>query len=63
MTWKELCTLSPGDILAWADDQPWFRAMAECKQDEGWHSEGDVWTHSTTFEVNSTLRRPRTKGR
>ena len=20
--------------------------MAECPQDEGWHSEGDVWTHT-----------------
>ena len=34
------------DILAWADDQPWARAMADCQQDEGWHSEGDVWTHT-----------------
>ena len=46
MTWKELCTSSQSDILAWADDQPWCRAMAECPQDEGWHSEGDVWTHT-----------------
>src|SRR5262249_11410397 len=27
-------------------DQPWGRAMAACRQDEGWHSEGDVWTHT-----------------
>ncbi len=46
MTWKELSRLSPGDILAWAEDQPWSKAMAECSQDEGWHSEGDVWTHT-----------------
>ena len=46
MTWKELCTSSQSDILAWADDQPWCRAMAECPQDEEWHSEGDVWTHT-----------------
>ncbi len=46
MTWTELCTRSHGDILAWARDQPWSLAMAECQQDEGWHSEGDVWTHT-----------------
>ncbi len=46
MTWKELCRLSHGEILTWAEDQPWCRAMAECPQDEGWHSEGDVWTHT-----------------
>ena len=46
MTWKELCSSSRSDILAWAEDQPWCRAMAECQQDEGWHSEGDVWTHT-----------------
>ena len=46
MTWKELCRLSPGGILTWAEDQPWSRAMAQCQQDVGWHSEGDVWTHT-----------------
>jgi predicted kinase len=46
MTWEELSTSTPGDILAWADDQPWCRAMARCRQDEGWHAEGDVWTHT-----------------
>ena len=46
MTWERLCTTSPSDILAWADDQPWSRAMAQCAQDKGWHSEGDVWTHT-----------------
>jgi hypothetical protein len=46
MTWKELCKLSAGDIMAWAEDQPWSRAMAQCQQDVGWHSEGDVWTHT-----------------
>jgi predicted kinase len=46
MTWDEL---SQGDIdmaLAWANDQPWCRAMAVCQQDAEWHSEGDVWTHT-----------------
>jgi predicted kinase len=46
MTWEQLCTSSPSDILAWADDQSWSRAMSECPQDEGWHSEGNVWTHT-----------------
>ncbi len=46
MTWEELSVSSPDDILAWAEDQPWCRAMARCRQDAGWHSEGDVWTHT-----------------
>lgn len=46
MTWQELERSSHSDILAWADGQPWCRAMADCRQDEGWHSEGDVWTHT-----------------
>jgi predicted kinase len=46
MTWNELCTSSLADILAWADDQTWAQAMAQCQQDKGWHSEGDVWTHT-----------------
>ena len=43
---QDLCTLSQSDILTWAEDQPWARAMVECPQDEGWHSEGDVWIHT-----------------
>ncbi len=46
MTWHELSQASPEDLLAWAADQPWCRAMADCRQDAGWHSEGDVWTHT-----------------
>jgi predicted kinase len=46
MTWGDLADSSPGDILAWAEDQAWCREMARCRQDEGWHSEGDVWTHT-----------------
>jgi predicted kinase len=46
MTWKELCTSSHGEVLAWAEDQSWCRAMADCQQDKAWHSEGDVWTHT-----------------
>ena len=33
-------------MLAWAEAQPWARAMAACQQDAGWHAEGDVWTHT-----------------
>jgi HD domain len=46
MTWERLRTSTPGDILTWAEDQPWSRAMSSCPQDDGWHSEGDVWTHT-----------------
>lgn len=34
------------EILAWAEAQPWARAMADCQQDAEWHTEGDVWTHT-----------------
>lgn len=46
MTWDELSRMSPGAVVAWAEEQPWCRAMADCQQDAGWHSEGDVWTHT-----------------
>jgi predicted kinase len=46
MTWNELSQASLEDIMAWASDQPWCRAMADCEQDGGWHGEGDVWTHT-----------------
>jgi predicted kinase len=46
MTWDELNQASLEEIVAWANDQPWCRAMADCKQDVGWHAEGDVWTHT-----------------
>jgi predicted kinase len=46
MNWDRLRESSLDEILAWAGDQPWGRAMAACGQDAGWHSEGDVWTHT-----------------
>jgi predicted kinase len=46
MNWDELSRASLDDIVGWAGDQPWGRAMADCRQDAGWHSEGDVWTHT-----------------
>jgi hypothetical protein len=46
MNWLELQQASLDDIVAWANSQPWCRAMANCGQDAEWHSEGDVWTHT-----------------
>ncbi len=46
MNWQHLSAKSLDDIVAWAETQPWCRAMAECAQDAEWHSEGDVWTHT-----------------
>ena len=46
MNWGELSRSSPEDVLAWAEGQPWARAMADCRQDAGWHAEGNVWTHT-----------------
>lgn len=46
MNWQELKQASLDDIVAWAEPQPWCRAMAQCAQDAEWHSEGDVWTHT-----------------
>src|SRR5262245_60446433 len=45
-SWEELSTADLGEVLAWAESQPWVRAMAECRQDAEWHAEGDVWTHT-----------------
>jgi predicted kinase len=44
--WDEVRLASTGQILAWAESQPWARAMAACQQDADWHAEGDVWTHT-----------------
>ncbi|APZ93363.1 AAA family ATPase [Fuerstiella marisgermanici] len=46
MNWQTLKQIPLDDILAWAESQPWCRAMADCLQDAEWHSEGDVWTHT-----------------
>ncbi|WP_166820489.1 AAA family ATPase [Thalassoroseus pseudoceratinae] len=46
MNWKQLQESSLDDITAWAETQAWCQAMADCVQDAGWHSEGDVWTHT-----------------
>ncbi|HQZ65511.1 MAG TPA: AAA family ATPase [Planctomycetaceae bacterium] len=44
--WEQLKESSLEEITAWAETQPWCRAMADCAQDAEWHSEGDVWTHT-----------------
>ncbi|MCE9553220.1 MAG: AAA family ATPase [Planctomycetes bacterium] len=58
MNFSQLSQQSIDDVLAWASDQPWCRAMANCQQDADWHAEGDVWTH--TKMVCSQL--PRVEG-
>ncbi len=46
-TWHDLLAKpEPDSILAWAMDFPWAKAMEDCPQEEEWHAEGDVWTHS-----------------
>ena len=44
--WATVARASVADLLEWAGDQPWARAMAACGQDPHWHAEGDVWTHT-----------------
>jgi predicted kinase len=44
--WEDARHASTEQVLAWAEAQPWVRAMAACKQDAAWHAEGDVWTHT-----------------
>ena len=45
-TWVEIKHATNAQVLAWAETQPWARAMAVCAQDAQWHAEGDVWTHT-----------------
>jgi len=44
--WHDFLSGSTGQVLDWAEAQPWARAMAVCPQDAHWHAEGDVWTHT-----------------
>jgi putative nucleotidyltransferase with HDIG domain len=44
--WDEAQRAATDQILAWAEGQPWGKAMARCQQDAEWHAEGDVWTHT-----------------
>lgn len=54
-SWDDIKRASTKEILAWAEKQPWARAMADCIQDAEWHAEGDVWTH--TLMVAAELER------
>jgi len=45
-TWREVECATTAEIVAWAERQPFARAMAACMQDSVWHAEGDVWTHT-----------------
>ena len=45
-TWNKVQSASINELLAWAEGEPWARAMARCQQDANWHAEGDVWTHT-----------------
>lgn len=45
-TWDDIEAATVAEVLDWAEDQPWARAMAACGQDARWHAEGDVWTHT-----------------
>lgn len=46
MNWEHLQGASLAEVVSWAEEQPWARAMAACPQDPEWHAEGDVWTHT-----------------
>ena len=56
-TWKDIENATLAEVLAWAAAQPWACAMAGCKQDAGWHAEGDVWTH-TVMVIRELERLP-----
>jgi putative nucleotidyltransferase with HDIG domain len=45
-TWDEFQHASTAQVLEWAENEPWARDMAACRQDAQWHAEGDVWTHT-----------------
>ena len=44
--WNLLLKLSASERLEWAAAQGWARAMRDCGQDQQWHAEGDVWSHT-----------------
>jgi putative nucleotidyltransferase with HDIG domain len=43
---SDIKSATNGQILAWAETQPWAGDMIACLQDVQWHAEGDVWTHT-----------------
>src|ERR1035437_6573302 len=55
--WSDITRANSAQILAWAEAQPWVRAMAACQQDAQWHAEGDVWTHTRMVCAELELER------
>jgi putative nucleotidyltransferase with HDIG domain len=45
-SWADFQSASTSDILTWAEQEPWAKAMADCQQDAAWHAEGNVWAHT-----------------
>ena len=45
-TWPDITGATNVQILAWTEAQSWAHEMAACQQDDQWHAEGDVWTHT-----------------
>lgn len=46
INWEVLKRATTIELIDWAEEQPWCRAMAACVQDSEWHAEGNVWTHT-----------------
>jgi predicted kinase len=44
--WKLLANFNTKQLMAWASEQDWAQAMRDCQQDQQWHAEGNVWTHT-----------------
>ena len=42
----DLLTVIPEVLWDWAEVQPWAVQMRTCSQDDRYHQEGDVWTHT-----------------
>jgi putative nucleotidyltransferase with HDIG domain len=59
--WSEFLNASNGQILDWAEAQPWSGPMRDCAQDSEWHAEGDVWTH-TRMVFEEVTRLPEFNG-
>jgi hypothetical protein len=41
-TRSDITRATHGQILAWAEGQPWAHAMTACQQDAQWHAEGEA---------------------
>ncbi|MGL6076510.1 MAG: AAA family ATPase [Fimbriiglobus sp.] len=45
-TWDDFVEANLTQVVEWAEREPWVPPMRACIQDEIWHAEGDVWTHT-----------------